>query len=209
VQAAAERGEGAVIFCFDERKDTFIRRSVSLNMEIPAYIDQGLVELRQVDAGQISPGEFSHLVVKAVENTNARVVVIDSLTGFLNSMPGEINLLRQLHELLSYLGALGILTIIVMNKFDSTGLHETEIDVSYIADTLIIMRHFEAMGTLRRSVAVVKKRHGPHAHTIHEIQITNKGLELGPPLTEFTGVLSGNLRYFGSEKKLLNHSDAD
>jgi len=209
VQAAAKRGEGAVIFCFDERKDTFLRRSIALNMEIPVYIDQGLVELRQVDAGRISPGEFSYLVARAVESTDARVVVIDSLTGYMNSMPGETNLLRQLHELLSFLGAMGVLSIMVMNKFDSTGLHQTDLDVSYIADTLIVLRHFEALGSIRRSIAVVKKRHGPHEHAIREIKITGSGIELGPPLADFTGILSGNLRYLGSEKRLLNYSDAN
>lgn len=209
VQAAAKRGEGSVIFCFDERKDTFLRRSASLNMHIPAYIEGGLVDLRQVNTGEASPDEFTRIVVTAVEKNNAKVVVIDSLTGYMNAIPRNGQLMRDLHELLSYLSGIGVLTIMVVTKFGASGITEMQIDASYLSDTIIILRHFEALGTLRRCIAVVKKRHGPHENTIREFKISVGGCEVGPPLTAFNGILTGNPTFFGDREKLMDYGDKE
>jgi len=210
VQAAALRKEASVIFCFDERKDTFLRRSASLNLDIPAYIEQGLIDLRQVNTGQASPGEFAQIVVRAVEINDAKVVIIDSLTGYMNAIPGDEQLLRQLHELISYLSGIGVLTIMVVNKFGASGsISDMQIDASYLSDTVIILRHFEALGTLRRCIAVVKKRHGPHEHTIREFKISAGGCEVGPPLTAFNGILTGNPTYYGDREKLIDYEDKE
>ncbi|MGD9308417.1 MAG: ATPase domain-containing protein [Desulfosarcina sp.] len=209
VQAAARRGEASVIFCFDERKETFLRRSASLNLDIPAYIEQGLIDLHQVNTGQVSPGEFTQNVISAVEKKDAKVVVIDSLTGYMNTIPGDEQLMRQMHELLSYLSGIGVLTIMVVTKFGTSGIAEMQIDASYLADTVIVMRHFEALGTLRRCIAVLKKRHGRHEHTIREFKISDGGCEVGPPLTAFNGILTGNPTYFGDREKLMDYGNKE
>ncbi len=204
VQAAAKRGEKSVVFCFDERKDTFLRRSAALDLDIPSYIEQGLVELRQVNTGELSTGEFADIVRKVVEVKQAKVIIIDSLTGYLNAMPEERILIRQLHELLSYLSCAGVLTIMVVTRFGSTGNHEFEVDASYLADTVIVMRHFEAFGEIRRCIAVVKKRHGNHEHTIREFKIAAGGCRVGRPLYDFSGILTGNPIYIGKREDLIH-----
>jgi circadian clock protein KaiC len=203
VEAAAKRGENSIIFCFDERKDTFLRRSSSLDINMSAYIDKGLVDLHQVGTGEVSPGEFAQLVCRSVEERHARVVVIDSLTGYLNSMTeGKVNM-AQIHELLSYLSGAGVLTIMIVSKYGAIEMNESEINASYLADTVIVLRHFEAMGTIRRCIAVVKKRHGNHEHAIREFRIARKGCQVGPPLIDFSGVLTGNPIYLGKPENLL------
>lgn len=209
VQAAAKRGENSLIFCFDERRDTFLRRSASLRLDMSAYIEEGLVDLRQVDTRQLSPGEFAQAVVDGVNLSNAKVLVIDSLTGYLNAMPGLDHLMIQLHELLNYLSGVGVLTIMVVTKYGAAGNIEMEIDASYIADTVIVMRHFEAMGTLRRCIAVVKKRHGDHEHMIREFKVTSGGCRVGPPLRHFSGILTGNPTYYGEAEQLIAYEGED
>lgn len=203
VQAAAKNGNDSIVFLFDERKDTYLRRSASLKMEMPAYIEQGLVELHQVSANQLSPGEFAHKVRVAVEEKKAKVVVIDSLTGYLNALFDEKLLLTQMHELLSYLGSAGVLTIITFTKWGSAGELETDIDASYIVDAVIALRHFEALGKIRRCIAVIKKRYGNHEHTIREFKIASRGCQVGPVLTDFIGVLNGNPSYVGKPEELI------
>jgi circadian clock protein KaiC len=205
VEAAAKRGENSIIFCFDERKDTFLRRSASLNLNISAYIEQGLVDLQQVNTGELSSGEFAHVVCRSVETKGAKVVVIDSLTGYLNAVLENKLQMTQIHELLSYLSGAGVLTIMVVSKYGATGNNEAEIDASYVADSVIVLRHFEALGTVRRCIAVIKKRHGRHEHTIREFRIAAGGCRLGPPLTDFSGVLTGNPVYHGKPENLLRH----
>ncbi|KJS28874.1 MAG: hypothetical protein VR64_22420 [Desulfatitalea sp. BRH_c12] len=205
VQAAAKQGQHSVIFLFDERKETFLRRCASLNIDMASYIEKGLVDLRQISAGDLSPGEFAHDVRESVEEKKAKVVLIDSITGYLNVMPEEKLLLTQIHELLSYLGGIGVLTIMVVTKFGSSGNLETDFDASYIADTIIVLRHFEAMGKIRRCIAVIKKRHGFHEHTIREFKIASNGCEVGQPLADFNGVLTGNPTYVGKPEFLLDH----
>jgi circadian clock protein KaiC len=204
VEAAAKRGENSIIFCFDERKDTFMRRSASLNLNIANNIQQGLVDLRQVNTGELSPGEFAQIICKSVEEKEAKVVVIDSLTGYLNAMVEEKLNMAQIHELLSYLSGAGVLTIMVVSKNNASDNLAAEIDASYIADTVIVLRHFEALGTIRRCIAVLKKRHGNHEHTIREFKIAKGGCQVGPSLTDFTGVLSGHPVYIGKPDDLLD-----
>jgi circadian clock protein KaiC len=203
VEAAARRGENSLIFCFDERKDTFLRRCRSLKLDIPAYIEQGLVELIQVDTGELSPGEFAQIICQRVEQKKAKVVVIDSLTGYFNAMAEEKLLMVQIHDLLNYLSGAGVLTIMVVAKYGASDNLETTIDASYIADTVILLRHFEALGTIRRCIAVIKKRQGSHEHTIREFKIAAGGCQVGPPLNEFSGVLTGNPVYIGKPENLF------
>lgn len=203
LQAAARQKEKSIAFCFDERKDTFLFRCNSLGLEIASQIEQGLINLIQINVGEMSPGEFAQKVRRAVEENDAKVVLIDSLSGYMNAMPEDNLLSTQLHELLNYLGSRDVLTLMVITRHEPGHGLNKEIDASYISDTVITLRHFEASGRIRRCLAVLKKRHGNHEKTIREFQIRKGGCYVGQPLTEFTGILSGNPVYMGSLKKLM------
>jgi circadian clock protein KaiC len=203
--AAVAHGEHAAIFVFDEALSVFLKRSTGIGLDLRPSRDAGLLHMRQVDPAELAPGEFIHLVRAEVERVQARVVVIDSLNGFLNAMPGERYLLAQLHELLTYLGQRGVVTILVVGQQGLIGEGmETPLDVSYLADTVVLLRYFEASGVVRRAISVVKKRSGPHEHTIREFHIDAGGLRLGTPLTTFQNVLTGVPTYLGGASPLLN-----
>lgn len=206
-QAAAERGDKSVIFCFDERPETFIRRSEGVGMRIGQFIDQGLVRLHQMNVGEISPGEFGERLRRVVEEEDAKIVVIDSLSGYIQAMPHERQLIVQLHEMLSYLGQRGVLTMMILALHGLSGSSDQHIDASYLADTVILMRHFEANGALHRCISVMKKRHGAHEKTIREVDIGASGIGVGKPLTQFSGVLTGVPRFIGGQEHLME-SDA-
>jgi circadian clock protein KaiC len=135
--------------------------------------------------------------MRSVEVDNARIIIIDSLNGYLNAMPDERFLILQMHELLSYLGQQGVLSILVLAQHGLVGPMDTPIDISYLSDAVLMLRYFEFAGTVRRALSVVKKRSGDHEHTIREFQLTKNGLALGPPLREFSGIFSGTPRYIG------------
>mgnify|MGYP006277901031 CR=1 FL=1 len=204
VQAAARRGEKAIVFCFDERRQTYLRRSEALGLEIGRQVEQGLVDLRQVNVGELSPGEFANRIRCAVEQWDAKIVVIDSINGYFHAMPDQSKLLVQLHEILSYLGESGVLTLMVTALHGLASVHTSDVDASYIADTVVLMRSFEARGSVRRCISVLKKRHGPHEKTIREVMLEQGGMRVGEPLTDFQGVLSGNPVFDGDSEQLLN-----
>ena len=190
--SAAERGERSVMFTFDESTATLLARSQGLGMDLQRQVEAKRIRIQQVDPGELSPGEFIHGIRRAVEKDAARVVVIDSLNGYLNAMPEERFLTIQLHELLSYLGQQGIVTIMVVAQKGLLGSGmQTPVDASYLADTVIALRYFEAKGQLRRAISVVKKRSGAHEDTLRELRITKGGIALGMPLHDFHGVMSG------------------
>jgi circadian clock protein KaiC len=147
--------------------------------------------IRQVDPAEIAPGEFAQLVRRSVEKDQARVVVIDSLNGYLNAMPDESYLVLQLHELLVFLGQQGVLTLVVVSQHGLVGVMNSPADVSYLADTVLLLRHFESQGRLRKAVSVLKKRTGRHESTIRELLLGNEGVTVGEPLDRFHGVLTG------------------
>jgi circadian clock protein KaiC len=193
-QAAAKRGEHAAIFIFDESIATFLERSAGLGMNLGPLIESGSMSLRQVDPAELSPGEFAHALRLAAED-RTRVIVIDSLNGYLNAMPNEQFLTLHLHELLAYLGQLGVTTIVLMTQHglvssDST----TPVDASYLADTVMLLRYFEAAGEIRQAISVVKKRTGRHERTIRELRF-DKGVSVGEPLRNFQGVLRGTPQF--------------
>jgi circadian clock protein KaiC len=199
--AAAERGERAVIYVFDESEATLLMRSQALGIDLKRHVDAGRIRVQQVDPGELSPGEFIYRIRRAVENESARVVVIDSLNGYLNAMPEERFLTIQLHEVLTYLGQQGIVTLMVVAQRGLLGSGmQTPVDASYLADTVIALRYFEARGQLRRAISVVKKRSGAHEDTLRELRIRRGGVELGPPLEEFHGVMSGIPAFAGKNE---------
>jgi circadian clock protein KaiC len=188
---AAARGEKAAMFIFEESSTSLYNRSHSLNMPLRKYVDDGLITVRQVDPAQLQPGEFVHLVREAVDS-GVRVLVIDSLNGYLNAVPEEKFLLLHLHELLSYLGQNGIATILVFAQHGLVGTNmHAPVDVSYLADCVVLLRYFESKGRIRKAVSVVKKRGGIHDTAIRDFTMSSKGLAIGPPLDDFRGVLTG------------------
>ena len=201
--AAAERGENASIFAFDEGLGTLYARSAGLGIPLQAHVDSGRIHIQQIDPAEMSPGEFTHVVRRAVEQKNARIIVIDSLNGYLNAMPDERFLVLQMHELLSYLNQLGVVTIVVLAQHGLMGPMQSPVDMSYLSDTVIMLRYFEAGGRVRRAISVVKNRSGIHEDTIREFQLTAEGVTAGPPLTDFSGIFAGTPTYVGSPKPLL------
>jgi circadian clock protein KaiC len=189
--AAAERGEAVVMFTFDEGLQTLLRRTSSLGLSFERHLETGHISVQQVDPAELSPGEFAHVVRTTVERKQARLVVIDSLNGYLQSMPEENFLVVQLHELLSYLRQRGVSTLLVMAQHGFLGRMDGPIDVSYLADSVVLTRYFEAGGRVRKAISVVKKRTGSHEDSIRELTLSARGLAVGPPLADFQGVLSG------------------
>jgi circadian clock protein KaiC len=196
--AAAERGEHAVFFAFDEGRGTVEARARTLGLQLEKHVRSGLVRFQQVDPAELSPGEFAANVRNSVEVDGARLVIIDSLNGYLNAMPDERFLVLQMHELLTYLGQQGVLTILVLAQHGMVGPMDTPLDISYLSDAVLMLRYFELAGTVRRALSVVKKRSGHHEHTIREFRLSRAGISLGPPLKEFSGIFSGNPRFTGT-----------
>jgi circadian clock protein KaiC len=198
VHAAIRRGESAAVFLFDERLETWHYRSATLGFDLRPAVDQGLLHVRQVNAGELSPGEFAYRARQLVEEAKIKVLVIDSLSGYLNSMPEEQLLIRQMHDLLTYLGNHGVLTLLVVTLH---GILErtphNPIDLSYLADTVLLLRHFEAGGTVRQAISVLKKRYAAHERTIRELQISSHEIYVSQPLSGFQQVLTGNPTYEG------------
>lgn len=191
---ASRRGQRSIIFSFDERLETMLLRADGIGIGLREAVKNGLIDIRTVDPAELSPGEFAHRVRQAAEGDErgpTKIVVIDSLNGYLNAMPEEHFLTAQLHELLTYLGNLGVITFLVVAQFGLLGAMTSVIDTSYLADNVILFRYFETDGAVRQLISVVKKRSGLHERTLREFSITTKGLVIGPPLRNFQGVLSG------------------
>jgi circadian clock protein KaiC len=208
IAAAAKRGEPVAAFIFDEIIDTYIARSAGMGTELQPHVESGLLRLQQVDPAELTPGEFAHTVLHAVDRDGVRVIVIDSLNGYLNAMPEERFLTIQMHELLTYLNQKGVVTILIMAQHGFLGSSmATPVDVSYLADTVLMLRYFESKGAVHRALSVVKKRTGAHENTIRELEITSKGIRVGPPLTQFQGILTGVPAYDGAQGVLIKQSD--
>ena len=200
--AAAKRGDNAIVFAFDEARHVALTRAKGLGLELEGY--PGSVTVQQIDPAEMAPGEFVSIVRTAVEREHARVVVVDSLNGYMNAMPQEQFLVLQLHELLTYLGQRGIITILIVAQQGVVGgSMSSPVDVSYLADTVLLFRHFETRGRLRKALSVLKKRTGGHETTIRELMIGPVGIRVGPALTEFHGVLTGVPQYVGGADTLL------
>jgi len=190
--AAAGRGEKAAFFTFDESLTTLFNRSDAIGFGLSDLVASGNVTVQQVDPAELQPGEFAQLVREAVERDGARVVIIDSLNGYLNAMPEEKYLLLHLHELLAFLGQHGVATILVYAQHGLLGYNmNTTVDISYLADCVILMRYYEAHGEVSKAISVIKKRSGMHETAIRSFKISSAGLKIGAPLKHFRGVLSG------------------
>jgi circadian clock protein KaiC len=197
--SAAKRGEKAMIFCFDEGLSTLLERARGLGMEPGPLIESGKLQLQQIDPAELAPGEFVTQIRRLVDEEDLRVLVIDSMNGLLNAMPHEQYLAMQLHELLSYLGQQGIATILTLAQAGVIGSSmSSPVDVSYLADTILLFRYFERAGQIRQAISVVKKRSGVHERTIRELFLEKGEVKVGQPLAQFEGVLTGVPRLIGS-----------
>jgi circadian clock protein KaiC len=201
--AAAKRGETAAVFVFDERLATVFERTRALGTDLEPHVASGRIAIQQIDPAEMSAGEFAHRVHQAVTHTRCRLVIIDSLNGYLHAMANERQLGVQLHELLSYLGNTGVTTVMVMAQHGlAGGPTHSPIDVSYVADTVVMLRYFEAEGRIRKAISVIKKRSGAHEDTIRELTLDHRGLTVGDALTHFSGVLTGVPRFTGDSQEL-------
>lgn len=190
--AAAKRGDHAAIFAFDESTATLAARCEALGIKFKQGVRAGEVQIKQIDPTELSPGEFVFHVRQAVEVHGARVVVIDSLNGYLHAMPDEKFLTAQLHELLTYLGRLGVTTLIVMAQHGMMGASmHAPVDTSYLADSVILFRYFEYAGKVKKAISVLKKRSGAHEESIRELWFNSEGIHLTEPLSQFRGILTG------------------
>src|SRR4051812_930352 len=190
--AAAERGDHASIFAFDESLQTLEARTKALGIRFTEGRNAGQISLRQVVPAEMSPGEFVHLVRESVETDHAKIVVIDSLNGYVNAMPDEHYLINQLHELLTYLGRHGITTLMIAAQHGLLGSNMVSpVDTSYLADMVVLLRFFEYAGKVKKAISVIKKRSGPHEETIRELRFSSEGIALSEPLQQFRGILTG------------------
>jgi circadian clock protein KaiC len=205
---ALKRNESVACYLFEESRETFLRRWQGFGMDFTAYLASGLLELVQVDIGELSPGEFANRVKQRVEQKKTTVVVIDSLNGYLNGMPSERFLLIHMHELLSYLGRKGVITILTIAQHGMLGpAMQTPVDVSFLADAVILLRFFEAAGEVRQAISVVKKRRGRHERTLREMRFGPAGVVIGAVLRDFEGVLTGVPRFRGNDARLMGAQD--
>ena len=204
--AAAERGEKVLFFMFDETIRAFTTRSRKLGLSLETHISRGLIRLQQIDTAQFSPGEFAQLVVDAVDDEGIQTIVVDSLSGYINAMPEERFLASHMHELLTFLTYKNVFTIMTLAQHGVLGEQVlSPVDLSYLADTVMLIRYFEAFGAIRRAISVVKKRSGPHEVLIREMLIRDgSGIALGEPLSRFQGVLTGRPTFTGEEPMLDN-----
>ena len=201
--AAAERGDRVAVYLFDEGTDTLLNRTAQLGIDLQKHVDNDMIMLRQIQLAELTPGELSYMVSREVEDKGARVVIIDSVNGYMMATPQEKYLTMQFHELLAYLNRNGVISMLVVGQYGLVGTMKTPIDMSYLADSVVLLRYFEAEGSVKQAISVLKKRSGSHERTIREFHMGQGGLILGRPLNEFRGVLTGVPVYEGSTEKLM------
>ena len=196
---AANDGKKVLYFAFDEVPQILVNRAQEIGLEFEAALRSGMLELRQVDPAEVAPGELADEIRQAT-TSGTRMVILDSLNGYVNAMPGEEFLHLHLHELLTFLNQNGIVTIMVLAQHGLIGPMGAPVDVSYLADTVMLMRFFEARGSLKKAVSVIKKRSGAHEETIRELTMSANGIRIGPPLSDFEGVMTGVPRFMGGQQ---------
>jgi circadian clock protein KaiC len=209
IVASIRRGEKAAMFIFDEELGLLFQRSLAMGFDLQAMCDAGDLHIEQVDAAELSPGEFAHRVQKRVEGMQAKAVAIDSLNGYQSAMPDENALILHMHELLQYLNRQGAMAFLTVAQHGLIGEMSSPVDITYLADTVILLRYFEAHGKVRRAVSIIKKRMGGHEDAIREFRIGPDGLSLGKPLEGFQGILQGAPTYVGSSSPLLAPSSEE
>lgn len=197
--ANARRGEAAVFYTFDETSESVIERSAQLGIDPRPHIESGLLSVIQVDPAELSPGEFTHDIRRAVDDSDVRLIVIDSLNGLLNAMPGEDYLAIRMHELIMLLNQRGVVSLLVLSQAGILGASmHSPVDLSYLADNILLFRYFEATGKVRKAISVVKNRTSAHEETIRELHLRPGTIDVGNPLRDFQGVMSGMPTFVGA-----------
>jgi circadian clock protein KaiC len=209
VTTALERGEKALMVNFDETRHILLKRASGMGMDLRSFLESGALKLLQVDPADLSPGELANVVRRAVQDEGTGFVVLDSLSGYQNAMPEEQFMLLQMHELLTYLNQQGVVTILVLAQHGLVGPMQTALDLTYLSDTVVLLRFFEAGGKIRRALSVLKKRTGKHEDTIREYRINSGGVHIGEPLLEFHGVLTGVPTFTGGGATLMEGRPGD
>jgi circadian clock protein KaiC len=203
VRATLERGERVLMLSFDETKRTLLQRAAGIGVDLAAYLEAGLLSIQQIDPSNVSPGELSERIRESVEQDDAKMVLIDSVTGYLNAMAEEHFVVLQMHEILTYLNQQGVVTVMILAQHGMVGQMASPVDRTYLSDSVVLLRFFEAEGRIRRAVSVLKKRTGTHEDTIREFGIDKQGLRVGGTLKEFRGVLTGVPTFEGERSSLL------
>jgi circadian clock protein KaiC len=198
---AIERGERVALFVFDEEIGLLVDRALGLGIDLKAMARSGLLKLTQIDAAELTPGEFSARVRDCIDDFGAKTIIIDSLTGYQASMPEERSLILHMHELLQFCNRSGATTFLTVAQHGLLGEMRAPIDLTYLADTVILLRYFEVLGEVRRAISVVKKRTSAHENTIREYRMNSRGISLGQPLSNFHGVLRGVPEIVGGTSK--------
>ena len=201
---AARRGEKVVYFAFDENVHTLLARAKEMRLDFDRHIAAGTLGVHQIDPAEVAPGELAHRIVECVERDAGRMIVLDSLNGYVNAMPEDDFLNLHLHELLSFLNQRGVITIMMLAQQGLIGAMGTPVDVSYLADSVILTRFFEARGSVRKAISIIKKRSGAHENTIRELMMTQAGIQIGPALGDFEGVLTGVPKFVGTPGQVLD-----
>ena len=209
VYAALERGEPAYVMVFDETLRVVRERAFGMGMPLEKFLGSGLLKLDQIDPAELTPGELTNRIRQAVEVEGAKIVVVDSLTGYLNAMPEEQYLLLQMHEITTYLNQKGVVTLLLLANHGLVGQMNTNVDLTYLSDTVVLLRYFEAQGRIRRAVSVVKKRTGSHENTIREFTLSSEGVSVGHALADFSGVLTGVPKYHGAREALMGDEPSE
>jgi circadian clock protein KaiC len=207
VLSALRRGERAAYYLFDEGLSTLVVRGKALGLDVQPFLASGQLQVIALDPAEVSPGEFAHMVRHAVEDDKAQIVVIDSLNAYLQAMPGSKYLMLQMHELLTYLNHQNVVTILILGQHGVLGEIRGDVDMSYLADAILLFRFFEARGRLLKAVSMIKSRTNQHEQTIREFRMGQQGLEVGQELTDFEGVLVGVTAYRG-KLPLLGEPDS-
>ena len=207
INAAALRGQKAIHFAFDENVHTLLKRARAMGLAFDDHVKAGLLRVQQIDPAEIAPGELANKIVECVECHGIRLIVLDSLNGYVNAMPQEDYINLHLHELLSYLNQRGVVTIMTLAQQGLVGPMGVPVDVSYLADTVILTRYFEASGSVRKAISIIKKRSGAHESTIRELEMATSGVRIGEALTDFQGVLTGVPKFIGSSSQRAPGTD--
>lgn len=202
--AAAKQGQKAAFFAFEESITNLMSRAKALDIDIEKFCKEGSLIIRKVDPAELTPGQFAAILRDAATEEDLDLVVIDSLNGYIHAMPEQQFLMLQLHELFAYLGSKGIVTIMVLAQAGLMGTMQTPLDLTYLADSVIITRYFEAFGSVKKAISVIKKRTGAHEESVRELRIGRGGVIVGNVLKEFSGIFTGVPRYVGSKSKIMS-----
>jgi circadian clock protein KaiC len=203
--SAADQGEKVAIYSFEESTANLTARCMDLGMDLDKHLKSGQITLRKIDPAELTPGQFNALLREVTTENATDIVVIDSLNGYIHAMPEQQFLMLQLHELLAYLGNKGIVTIMVLAQAGIMGTMQTPLDLTYLADSVLITRYFEAFGSIKKAISVIKKRTGAHEESLRELKIGPGGVIVGPILKEFSGIFSGVPKYMGSDNQIMRN----